>query len=83
MDLVDKYLKEIIKGKSDWIGKVTKAMPFYMKDATVKMGQDKNGMWYGEIKQKDGEISSTTANSRKEVDDWLSGHGIRDIKWNK
>jgi hypothetical protein len=45
-----------------------------------EMGQDENGMYWGEIRDADGRVeSATTAKTANEIHSWLKEHGI-DIK---
>lgn len=74
LEKIDKYLSEIIKGKSEWTAKVGKKK--------IRMGQDRGGLYYGEIKDEYGDVeSATSAKLRKEVDQWFLEHGIKNIKW--
>ncbi len=50
----------------------------------VLLKQEKNGMYYGEIRDKHDDLeSSTTAKTSEEVKKWFYDHGIKNIKWNK
>lgn len=50
----------------------------------IMMGQDDHGMHFAEIRDKDGNVeSSTTKKTKAEVDKWFHGHGIKKIKWKK
>ena len=74
LERIDNYLSEIIKGKSEWTGKAGKK--------TVKMGQDRGGLYYGEIKDEYGDVeSATSAKLKKEIDKWFLEHDIKNIKW--
>jgi hypothetical protein len=76
-DLVEKYLGEVIKGKSSWSGIAGKKR--------IKMGQDKSGMYYGEIRDEFGDIeSSTTARTQQDIMKWFEkDKKIAKIKWDK
>jgi len=64
------------ESKKKWSGKTDKGKG-------VEMGQDKSGMYYGEIRDRYGDIeSSTTKKTKQEVDKWFSEQGIKKIKWN-
>ena len=74
---IDNFLNEVIKGQSSWTGKTEKGRK-------VKMSQEKSGMYYGEIRDEYGDISSsTTAKTKQDVDKWFSSQGIKKIKWDK
>jgi len=74
---LDNYLNEA--------GKIKKTGPF--KGTTndgkkVRMGQEKSGMFYGEIRDKSGNIeSSTTKKTQTEVMKWFEKHNIKKINW--
>lgn len=72
---IDKYLNEIVKGKKSWIG--------FSGKKKVKMGQDKNGVYFGEIRDEFGDIeSSTTKKTIDEVKKWLDKR-VKNVKWKK
>ena len=77
MNLIEKYLGEVIKGKKDWSGMAGKKK--------IKMGQDRSGMYYGEIRDEFGDIeSTTTAKTQQDVMKWFEKtKKIGKIKWNK
>lgn len=63
------------EGKSKWTGKTDKGKK-------VEMGQDKSGMYYGAIRDRYGDIeSSTLKKTKNEVDKWFDEHGIKKIIW--
>jgi len=70
-------LQEITQNESKkhWKGKTDKGRK-------VAMGQQKNGMYYGEIRDEYGDIeSASTAKTKQEIDRWFDEHGIKRIKW--
>ena len=67
------YFNEVIKGKDTWTGT--------SGDKKVKIGQEKNGMYFGEVRDKHGDIeSSTTKKTMDQVKKWLDKQ-VKNIKW--
>ena len=73
LEKIDNYLMELIKGKSEWSGKFGKK--------AIRMGMDRNGLYFGEIKDEYGDVeSATSAKLRKEIEQWFLEHGIKNVQ---
>jgi len=52
-----------------------------MGESKVEIGQDKNGMWYGIIRDEQGQTESVTIkNNEEEVKEWLKERGIEESR---
>lgn len=51
-------------------------------DEKIDIEQKSNGMYVGQIEDKNGNISAITAKTMAEINEWLYRNRIRKIKWN-
>jgi len=79
IDKIDEYLNE---GKDDFTGIVTKSLPFYAKGAKISI-RVSGGTFYAKYAAEDGTSSSQKFENKDDVNKWISGMGIRGIKWGK
>jgi len=65
---------EVIQGKKEWEGTTDKGQE-------VSYGQRDNGMFYAQLKDDEGNISSTIGQVPKDIWSWMYNQGIRKISW--
>lgn len=71
------------EGTDDFTGVVTKSLPYYMKGVKVSIITRGNTFYAGISGGPIGPVEKKTFKNKDDAMKWFSGHGIKEIQWDK